>query len=413
MSKRMEIPWISLATAGLVVGVSSLAWMDLGMPLTAQTAPEWGGRDAWSLSLGQNWRLMTAGFLHSEPMHLVWNLVPSLPFLVLLERHLSSRNALALTLMCLIYGHATGAVVQGGVSVGFSPALFGLISVFSCLLWREYPRLTRLSSVYLAVGLIASLRFTNVDLASHVGGIAAGLFAALVWSRRQRTTDLLLLTIAPLLWSFSLPASPSTDWRFQRTGLQLKVHPLLTVQTSPSQRCDRRSQTCVTVTTHTVSRRHQMKPWSARCASSLGTPTSERCLVHSGKTLCQWIRRGLYDHSICLEAQSALGLSRFRQLITAIELSAPSKHPTQGSLLTDALQAHRIGATATARRLYQRAMIEAPLDARLPFLAAVLETDFGNDLVAAERLALKATSLDAIHPDGKALLSEIRTRLER
>ena len=78
----------------------------------------------------------------------------------------------------------------------------------------------------------------------------------------------------------------------------------------------------------------------------------------------------------------------------------------------DALQAHRLGAVDKARRLYQSAMEKAPLDARLPFLAAVLEIDFANDLIAAEKLALKATSLDAIHPDGKALVHEIRLRLK-
>ena len=77
----------------------------------------------------------------------------------------------------------------------------------------------------------------------------------------------------------------------------------------------------------------------------------------------------------------------------------------------DALQAHRLGNVDQARRLYQAAMEKAPLDARLPFLAAVLEVDFANDLLAAEKLALKATTLDAIHPDGKALVHEIRTRL--
>ena len=89
-----------------------------------------------------------------------------------------------------------------------------------------------------------------------------------------------------------------------------------------------------------------------------------------------------------------------------------SNHQKQNSLLVNALQAHRLGSVDKARRLYQSAMEKAPLDARLPFLAAVLEIDFANDLIAAEKLALKATSLDAIHPDGKALVHEIRLRLK-
>jgi len=412
MSKRVDIPWTSLATAGLVVGVSSVAWSDLGIPLTAKNAPLWGGRDAWALSLGQNWRLLSAGLLHSDPVHLLWNLVPSLPFLVLLERRLGSLAALAVTALSLVYGHAAGAVLQGGVSVGFSPALFGLISTFACLFWRDHPRLVRLSVVYLLVGLIASLRFTNVDLASHVGGMAAGLITAWIWSIRQRVSDLTAVALLPLLWSFSLPAEPSRQWQLKRQGLLLKVHPMLATQATPTRRCDLQGATCVSVETQVVSRRHQLEKWTQRCGSALDVPSATRCLVATKNSLCQRIRRGLYDHAICLESDSARAQSRFRQLIEAIELTPPSDHPAQRTLLIDALQAHRIGQTATARGLYRQAMLEAPLDARVPFLAAVLETDFGNDLLAAEKLALKATSLDAIHPDGKALLNEIRARLE-
>ena len=54
-------------------------------------------------------------------------------------------------------------------------------------------------------------------------------------------------------------------------------------------------------------------------------------------------------------------------------------------------------------------MAEA-LDAKRPFLAALLELDFTGDLGAAERLARRATSLDAIHPDGRALLLEIQSK---
>ena len=412
MSRRASIPWTSLATAGLIVSVSSLAWSDLGVPLTAKNAPLWGARDAWALSLGQNWRLLTAGLLHSDPIHLLWNLVPSLPFLVLLERRLGSLTALAITTLSLICGHAVGALLQGGVSVGFSPALFGLISAFAWLFWRDHPRLARLSVVYVLVGLIASLRFTNVDLASHVGGMAAGLITAWVWSIRQRASDLAVVAALPLFWSFSLPAEPPASWQLKRQGLLLKVHPMLTIQATPTRRCDLQGTTCVSVETQVVSRRHQMEAWAQRCAAALGVPSATRCLVTTKNSLCQRVRRGLYDHAICLESDSARGRSRFRQLVEAVELTPPSDHPAQRTLLIDALQAHRIGQTAEARELYRQAMLEAPLDARVPFLAAVLETDFGKDLLAAEKLALKATSLDAIHPDGKALLHEIRARLE-
>ena len=412
MTTRFEIPWMSLAIAGTVIGVSVGAWIDLGIPLTAQSAPSWGARDAWGLHLGQNWRLLTAGLLHSNLPHLLWNLGPCLPILFLLERALGGLATLWLTLVCLIIGHACGALTQGGTSVGFSPALFGLIAAFAVTHWRTYPHLARLGMIYLCIGLIASVRFADVDLASHVGGIAAGAASGVIWLNRERLVDLIMMAILPLVLTYTLPAQSGGPWILERDGLHLKTHAALSRQSKPDTRCMTNHQTCVTVTTLRVSRLRELPLWSKICSGHLGRVTESRCQTHRQSELCQHIRRGLYQHSICLNSQTDRALSAFSALVTNIELVPPSDHHQQKSLLIDALQAHRLGQLHQARNLYQAAMEKAPFDARLPFLAAVLELDFANDLIAAEKLALKATTLDAIHPDGKALVHEIRMRLK-
>ena len=411
MTARFEIPWMSLAIAGTIIGVSVAAWVDLGIPLTAQNAPIWGARDAWGLHLGQNWRLLTAGLLHSNLPHLLWNLVPCLPILFLLERAIGGISTLWLTIVCLVIGHACGALTQGGTSVGFSPALFGLIAAFAVTHWRAYPHLARLGLIYLCVGLIASVRFADVDLASHIGGIGAGGISGIIWSQRHTTSDLVILALLPFLLTYTLPAQNAGPWTLERDGLRLTTHASLIRQREPNTRCMSSHQTCVNVTTLRVSRLHELPAWSEQCAQNLGPISPSRCQTHQPDRLCQHLRRGLYQHSICLTSQSERALSSFSSIIRSIELLPPADHQKQNSLLVNALQAHRLGAVDKARRLYQSAMEKAPLDARLPFLAAVLEIDFANDLVAAEKLALKATSLDAIHPDGKALVHEIRLRL--
>ncbi len=412
MTTRFEIPWMSLAIAGTIIAVSVSAWVDLGLPLTAQNAPAWGARDAWGLHLGQNWRLLTAGLLHSNLPHLLWNLGPCLPILFLLERAIGRMATLWLTIVCLVIGHACGALTQGGTSVGFSPALFGLIAAFAVTDWRAYPHLARLGLIYLCVGLIASMRFADVDLASHVGGIGAGVISAILWSQRKRPFDLMVLALLPFFLTYNLPAQASASWSFESDGLLLTTHSNLILQTAPNTRCMASHPTCIRVSTVRASRLHDLPVWTEQCAASLGPVTATRCQTHHPKQLCQHLRRGLYQHSICLTSKSTRALSAFSVLIPSIELIKPSDQTQKQSLLTDALQAHRLGDIDQARRLYQSAMEKAPLDARLPFLAAVLEIDFGNDLLAAEKLALKATTLDAIHPDGKALIDEIRARLK-
>jgi hypothetical protein len=140
---------------------------------------------------------------------------------------------------------------------------------------------------------------------------------------------------------------------------------------------------------------------------------ADGCLRREADRLCRIIQRGLYEHEVCLQADRAAGLSRFHALIRRIHLITPKDQPRGDPLLIRALAAHRLGATARARSAYQQAMEKSPLDARLPFLAALLELDFADNPSAAEPLALRAANLDPKHPHGKALLNEIRERLER
>ena len=411
MTTRFAIPWMSLAIAGVIVSVSVGAWMDLGLPLTAETAPHWGARDAWGLHLGENWRLLTAGLLHSNVAHLLLNLGPCLPILFLLERAFGGTVTLWLTIVCVVIGHASGALTQGGTSVGFSPALFGLIAAFAVTHWRRYPHLARLGLIYLCIGLIASMRFADVDLASHVGGIGAGVVSGLIWSQRQRVSDLMIIALLPFLVTYTLPQQSDGLWTLKRDGLQLTVHASLLPQSQPNKRCTSNHRACVTATTLRVSRLHELPAWSKQCASALGPISRSTCQTARPGAICKHIRRGLYQHSICLNASNARGLSAFPALISRIELTPPADFQSANNPINAALQAHRLGEVDRARALYRSAMEKAPLDAKLPFLAALLEIDFADDLLAAEKLALRATKLDAIHPDGKALIDEIRVRL--
>ena len=409
MTARVHIPWVTLAVATTVIGASVAAWWSVGLPLTADTAVRCGGRDALALHLGQTWRLISAGLLHSDLHHLLWNLLPSLPILVLIERRQGSLTALGLTLGCITYGHGLGALLQGGTSVGFSPALFGLIAGFSIVNARRYPRLARLGTFYLIVGGFASLRFANVDLASHLGGVLAGGFLSFWWSTRRRAGELMLIALMPLMMSYTL-TTQATGWSLPDQGLKLQVHPTLSVQVDPTTRCSPDGLVCASVQTKRVARRHDFPAWSDRCAGHLGALGPSRCLTQRPEQLCQLERRGLYEHSVCLRSGSARALSALRSLIQTIELVPPSDQLPTDSLFSNAIRAHRLGDTERAQALYREAMAEAPLDAKRPFLAALLELDFTGDLGAAERLARRATTLDAIHPDGRALLLEIQSK---
>jgi rhomboid protease GluP len=413
MSQSVKLPWASLCIALTVSAVSYWAWWRAGLPLTAETAVALGARSNWALSLGESWRLISAGFLHSDQAHLLWNLVPSLPIMVLLERRIGALTSLAITLLSLSFGHAIGAIFHGGVTVGFSPALFGLVAAFALTQWRRSPQLARLALVYLTVGLIASLRFAGVDLASHLGGLAAGLAGAAIWMVSGRISGLAALAVIPLIIGLPLPVAPTTVWQLPKQGLVVEISGELSILEHPGRRCVPGRRACLSIRTTTASRRHDLVELDRRCASKLGAMKTDGCLRREGDRLCRIIRRGLYEHELCLQADRAAGLSRFHEMIRSIHLTPPKDQPRGDALLIRALAAHRLGATMLARSAYREAMKKAPMDARLPFLAALLELDFADNPGAAEPLALRAANLDPKHPHGKALLTEIRERLER
>ncbi len=413
MMQQRRIPWASLGLVTAVCGLSFWAWRSSGLPLTAETAVTVGARSNWALSLGESWRLISAGFLHSDQAHLLWNLVPSVPILVLLERRIGALSSACLTLLCLSFGHATGALFHGGVSVGFSPALFGVVAAFACTHWRQSPQLARLAWVYLSVGLIASLRFADVDLASHLGGLIAGLLGAALWLHWKRWTPLAVSALIPLIVGLPLPSSPTTVWQLGKQGLVLEIGAELSVLDHQGRRCVAGQRACLSVQTTTVSRPHERSDLATRCVPALGPIGRDGCLVRHTNRLCRILRRGLYEHELCLTASRAAGLSRFNALVRRIHLTVPRDQPQGDNLLIQALAAHRLGATQMARSAYQEAMEKTPLDAKIPFLAALLELDFANNPIAAEPLALRASGLDPKHPHGQALLAEIRERLER
>lgn len=134
---------------------------------------------------GDVWRLITSSFLHIGPKHLVVNMICLWTIGKSLERLVGHGTVFAVYFLTACAGGVLSCVVHGNtVCAGASGAIFGLFgaTVSYLLLNGERAGFSRTdlvgylkgSLVFCVVNLGVSL-LPGIDMAGHVGGLAAGL----------------------------------------------------------------------------------------------------------------------------------------------------------------------------------------------------------------------------------------------
>jgi len=136
----------------------------------------------------QWWRLVSAGFLHANLVHLLVNLYALVAVGRVVEALWGHRLFLILYTAALVGGSVASLAATPGVSVGASGAIFGLFGavVVFATVHRQHiaprarvPLLINLA-VVLAINLALGLTVPFIDNAAHMGGLATGAAAALV-----------------------------------------------------------------------------------------------------------------------------------------------------------------------------------------------------------------------------------------
>lgn len=124
---------------------------------------------------GEWWRLLTSGFLHIGPIHLLFNMV-ALWFIGRdIELALGRLRFTALYGASLLGGSVAVMVLGSPVSAtaGASGAIFGLMGALVVLLRRM--RLPATSAmVIIGLNVVFSLTFPGISLLGHLGGLVVG-----------------------------------------------------------------------------------------------------------------------------------------------------------------------------------------------------------------------------------------------
>ncbi|MFH9420301.1 rhomboid family intramembrane serine protease [Streptomyces sp. NPDC017529] len=159
---------------------------------------------------GEWYRLLTATFLHQEPMHIIFNMLSLWWLGPALEAALGRARYLALYLLSALGGSALSYLLaaQNEPSLGASGAIFGLLGA-TAILMRRLNYDMRPVLILLALNLVFTFVWHNIAWQAHIGGLVVGAAVAygMVHAPRERralvqgaTCAVAALAIVAVVW---------------------------------------------------------------------------------------------------------------------------------------------------------------------------------------------------------------------
>ena len=141
-----------------------------------------GGKVNALIGQGEFWRLFTAMFLHSDWMHLIFNMMALYILGRDIERFFGRKKFFAIYLVGGLMGSAASYVFIENMSVGASGAIFALMGA-NLFLYKLNPLVYKRiygSDILLLIGvnLIIGFLRPNIDMAGHIGGLIGGFLTA-------------------------------------------------------------------------------------------------------------------------------------------------------------------------------------------------------------------------------------------
>jgi rhomboid protease GluP len=151
------------------------------MSVDGRTLFDFGAKLTQAIALGQWWRLITAGFLHGGLIHILMNSWVLFDLGSQVEEIYGWPRLIVIYLMATVFGFYASAMWSPGLSIGASAGIFGLLGAMIALGVRhKTPAGAAIRGVYMRwamYGLLLSF-IPGIDMAAHIGGLAAGFVIA-------------------------------------------------------------------------------------------------------------------------------------------------------------------------------------------------------------------------------------------
>jgi len=135
------------------------------------------------------WRLVTSGFLHSGPIHILFNMYLLWLLGNLLEPALGSGRFTALYFTALLWGAFVALLLQHPFdsTVGASGAVFGLMGAAAVEQRARgiNPFQTDIG-VLILLNLVLSFVISNISIGGHIGGLVGGILVGVAFEGADR-----------------------------------------------------------------------------------------------------------------------------------------------------------------------------------------------------------------------------------
>jgi membrane associated rhomboid family serine protease len=133
---------------------------------------------------GEFWRLVTAGFLHIGPIHVLFNLLMLYWFGTPLETLLGRGRFLAIFGISILAGSAGALLLSPlDVTVGASAGVFGILGAGLVLERRGINVFGGAALAVVVFNLALTFLLNNISIGGHIGGLVGGALAIFVLSR--------------------------------------------------------------------------------------------------------------------------------------------------------------------------------------------------------------------------------------
>jgi membrane associated rhomboid family serine protease len=143
---------------------------------------------------GEWWRLLTAGFLHDGPLHILLNMVGVYFLGQLLEPSLGPVRFAALYLASVLAGSFGALLLQPeAATIGASGGVFGLLgAAFVIMRSRGIDPMQSGIGPILILNLVITFAYPGISIGGHLGGLAGGVLGAfaILAAEKRRSTPL-------------------------------------------------------------------------------------------------------------------------------------------------------------------------------------------------------------------------------
>jgi membrane associated rhomboid family serine protease len=174
-------PYATYALIALNV-IAFIAELGAGGSVTSGQLIHDGGIQGPAIADGDYYRIVTGGFLHAGPLHLLFNMYVLYVAGTLLEPGIGTPRFLAIYFISLLSG-AFGALLvdPNTLTVGASGAIFGLMAaVVVVARGRGVEELATQFGLFIVLNLALTFAIPNISVGGHIGGLIGGALAALL-----------------------------------------------------------------------------------------------------------------------------------------------------------------------------------------------------------------------------------------